>query len=52
MTGNKRRRQLSLASRRELTEAIAGRYRLADRDEKQKILDEFTQVTGRPNDRS
>src|SRR5215831_6529719 len=46
MTGDKKRRQLSLASRRELTEAIAGRYRMADRDEKQKILDEFTQVTG------
>jgi hypothetical protein len=46
MTGNRRRRQLSLASRRELTEAIAERYRVADRDEKQKILDEFTQVTG------
>jgi len=35
-----------LASRRELTEAIAGRYRAAGRDEKQRILDEFTQVTG------
>src|SRR5215468_12180896 len=46
MTGNKKRRQLSLASRIELTEAIAGRYRVADRDEKQRILDEFTQVTG------
>ena len=43
--GNKRR-QLSLASRRELTEAIAERYRVAGRDEKHKILDEFTQVTG------
>jgi hypothetical protein len=46
MTGDNRRRQLSLASRRELIEAIAGRYRATDRDEKQKILDEFTQVTG------
>ena len=35
-----------MARRRELTEAIAGRYRVADRNEKQKILDEFTQVTG------
>ena len=35
-----------MASRRELTEAIAVRYRVAGRDEKQKILDEFTQVTG------
>ena len=35
-----------MASRRELTEAIAGRYRVADRHEKQKILDEFTEVTG------
>lgn len=35
-----------MASRRELTEAIAARYQMAGRDEKQKILDEFTQVTG------
>src|SRR5215475_11127215 len=46
MTENKRRRQLSLASRRELIEALAGRYQAADRDQKQKILDEFTQVSG------
>ena len=46
MTGNKRRRQLSLASRRELIEALAGRYRAAGQDETPRILDGFTQVTG------
>lgn len=35
-----------MASRRELIEAIAGGYRVANREEKQKILDEFTKVTG------
>jgi hypothetical protein len=40
------RRQLSLATRRELIEAIAGRYHAATRIEKKKILDEFIEVTG------
>lgn len=35
-----------MASGRELIEAIAGRYRVADRHEKQEILDEFTQAIG------
>jgi hypothetical protein len=35
-----------LATRRELIEAIAGRYRAATRIEKKKILDEFIKVTG------
>jgi len=46
MTGNTTRRQLSLATRRELIQAIAERYRTANRADKQKILDEFTEVTG------
>lgn len=46
MTGNRTGGQLSLATRRELIEAIAERYRTANRSEKQKILDEFTEVTG------
>jgi len=35
-----------LATRRELIEAIAGRYHAATRIEKKKILDEFIEVTG------
>jgi hypothetical protein len=35
-----------LATRRELIEAIAGRYHAATRIEKKKILDEFIKVTG------
>jgi len=35
-----------LATRRELIEAIAGRYHAAGRAEKRKILDEFVEVTG------
>jgi hypothetical protein len=35
-----------LATRRELIEAIAGRYHAAARIEKKKILDEFIKVTG------
>jgi hypothetical protein len=35
------RRQLSVETRRELTDAVAARYRGADRDEKKGILDEF-----------
>ncbi len=45
-SGNTSRRQLSLATRRELIQAIAERYRTANRTDKQKILDEFTEVTG------
>jgi hypothetical protein len=39
-------RQLSMATRREVIEAVAARYRAADRDEKKGILDEFVKVTG------
>lgn len=46
MAGDRTGRQLSLATRRELIEAIAERYRTASRNDKQKILDEFTEVTG------
>jgi hypothetical protein len=46
MTGTKKRRQLNLASRRELIQAIAERYRAASRAEKERILDEFVEVTG------
>jgi hypothetical protein len=46
MAGNETRRQLSLATRRELIEAVAVRYRAASRIEKRKILDEFIGVTG------
>ena len=35
-----------MTSRRELIEAIAGRYQTAGRMEKKKILDEFIKVTG------
>jgi hypothetical protein len=45
MTGNGIGRQLSLATRRELIQAIAGRYHSATRSEKKKILDEFIEVT-------
>jgi hypothetical protein len=40
------RRQLSLATRRELIVALRGRYREADREEKKTILDEFVEVSG------
>src|SRR5580704_11858523 len=46
MAGNGIGRQLSLATRRELIEAIAGRYHGASRADKKKILDEFIEVTG------
>jgi hypothetical protein len=46
MTGDRKGRQLSLATRRELIQAIAERYRTAGRAEKKQILDEFVQVTG------
>lgn len=35
-----------MATKRELIEAIAGRYHAATRIEKKKILDEFIKVTG------
>src|SRR5215471_13900961 len=44
--GDKNGRQLSLATRRELIQAIAERYRTAGRAGKKQILDEFVQVTG------
>jgi hypothetical protein len=40
------RRQLSVATRRELIEAVATRYRAAARESKKEILDEFVKVTG------
>jgi hypothetical protein len=45
---NERRMEeaLSLATRRELIEAVAGRYQAATRIEKKKILDEFIDVSG------
>jgi len=46
MTGDRSGRQLSLATRRELIEAIAERYHAAARPEKKSILDEFVKVTG------
>jgi hypothetical protein len=46
MTGDRKGRQLRLATRRELIEAIAERYRAAGRTQKKQILDEFTKVTG------
>jgi hypothetical protein len=38
-------RQLSMASRRELKEAIGQRYRAAGGWERRQILDEFTRIT-------
>ena len=35
-----------MATRRELIEAVAARYRAAGRTEKKEILDEFVKVTG------
>ena len=46
MTGDRIGRQLSLATKRELIQAIAERYHSAPRSEKKIILDEFCQVTG------
>src|SRR3954468_1332919 len=45
-TGGRLRRQLSVATRRELIEAVAARYRAAGRNQKKEILDEFVKVTG------
>src|SRR5258708_340314 len=39
-------RQLSMATRRELKEAIGQRYRAAGGQERRQILDEFARVTG------
>jgi hypothetical protein len=46
MTGDRIGRQLSLATRRELIQAIAERYHAVARPEKKEILDEFIKVTG------
>ena len=46
MTGDRIGRQLSVATKRELIQAIAERYHSAPRSEKKIILDEFCQVTG------
>ena len=37
---------MSLKSKRELLEVVRSRYRKASKPEKQKMLDEFTSVTG------
>jgi hypothetical protein len=39
-------RQLSMATRRELKQAVGERYRAAGRWERRQILDDFTRVTG------
>ncbi|HJZ17358.1 MAG TPA: transposase family protein [Stellaceae bacterium] len=39
-------RRLSMATRRELKQAVGERYRVAGRWERRQILDEFTRVTG------
>lgn len=39
-------RKVSMATRRELVEAVGERYRAADRTSKGKVLDEFVAVTG------
>jgi hypothetical protein len=44
--GSRLRRQLSVATRRELIEAVAARYRAGGREEKKELLDEFVKVTG------
>jgi hypothetical protein len=46
MNGNKKRRQLSLATRRELMASVSVRYASATRNDKKRILDEFAAVTG------
>lgn len=46
MTGDRSGRQVSLATRRELIQAIAERYHAAGRGQKKEILDEFIKVTG------
>jgi hypothetical protein len=39
-------RRLSMATRKELTAAVAERYRSSTRAEKARILDEFVVITG------
>jgi hypothetical protein len=39
-------RQLSMATRRELKQAVGERHRAAGRWERRQILDDFTRVTG------
>lgn len=39
-------RKVSMATRRELIEAVGARYRSADRASKGKVLDEFVAITG------
>jgi len=46
MNGDKKRRQLSLATRRELVASVATRYASSTRADKKRILDEFASVTG------
>jgi hypothetical protein len=46
MTGDRSGRQLSLATRRELIQAISERYHAAGRSQKKAILDEFIKVSG------
>jgi len=38
--------EISASTRRELVLAVGGRYRMAQPDERQRILDEFVAVTG------
>jgi hypothetical protein len=38
--------EISASARRELVQAVTGRYRLAQPDEKKRILEEFVAVTG------
>jgi hypothetical protein len=45
-TGGRKTRRLSVASRREVTAAVAVRYQRSAWNEKESILNEFTQVTG------
>lgn len=39
-------RKMSMATRKELIEAVGARYRACDRSSKGKVLDEFVAVTG------
>ena len=39
-------RKMSMATRKELIEALGARYRACDRSSKGKVLDEFVAVTG------